>query len=317
MFITDLRIETHHLNRVLVIRLYGDPIVSAHNGMLWPVEDLQKNLAIVTLHNWHADPEEMCQLFNEDLVVAIKQPYFELCNRGGLYNVGIDHISDVHVLPVSHPMIARFYTEEERDKRCKKASKSGEGPAMTVSARRLILQQRDATVTLWTPTHLHRKMPKSRISGYSRGARKPTPGSATSTTPSSALKITTYRKNGTQNGRIEYLKANALHNLGKHRDCWMILECLDHLDELAELLHKAASMWLELWQAQTRPLDPNSTRTSYVDFTTIEEHEDGKPGLFAKRDFRANEIVLIERPLFVSKPERADRKFCIVDLEDR
>ncbi|KAF2489026.1 hypothetical protein BU16DRAFT_623279 [Lophium mytilinum] len=310
MLVHDLRIENHHLDRVLVVRLCGDPIVSAHNGMLWLVEDLEKKMAIVAVHNWHTDPEEMCQLFNEGLVVAIKQPYLELCKMGGLCNIRVDHVSDIHVLPVTHPLIASFYVEEEKDRTCKKTSAeqweiAGDDQFKArayVAAARCYSNCLDMDMNSLTADVKERLLRKRAMTYRELGRFDDM--------FADALRLKQ------RDHLAAILRATAHNGIRNHQLCLDILEleAVDQRDVRVESLRKRANSRLGM-ENRDDFVPLRHAFTQRVRITAIQKRP---RGMFMAEIGRRGQTIVSEEALFLVRPKHQGshpgRKFCIVDL---
>lgn len=89
--IRDLRTQTHHLGKVLIVRVAGKPFASV--GIMAVVEDSEGDAERVVLY--HQDPilpEDA--ILTEGALIAIKQPYYDSVGQNR-HVVRIDHVSDV------------------------------------------------------------------------------------------------------------------------------------------------------------------------------------------------------------------------------
>ncbi|CAK7199277.1 hypothetical protein SEUCBS139899_001952 [Sporothrix eucalyptigena] len=96
ILLKELRLETHHRGRVLVVRTFSQPnrMTSIQNA----VEDVDGNVERLAVYNVLPTvlPDE---LLGCGTVVAIKEPYFKRTGDGGLF-VRVDHPTDLIVV---HP----------------------------------------------------------------------------------------------------------------------------------------------------------------------------------------------------------------------
>ena len=91
MLISDLRLETHHTGRVLVLRAFGHP--QRMTGVQNAVEDENGNVDRIGLYNFDTSltPE---RILGRGAVIAVKEPYYKVTVDGG-YTIRVDHPSDV------------------------------------------------------------------------------------------------------------------------------------------------------------------------------------------------------------------------------
>lgn len=113
--ISDLRLETHHRGKVLILRAIGHAhrIQSVQNAF----EDPTGNVDRLALYN--EDPTIPAEeLLPQGVVVAVKEPYYKATADGG-YTIRIDHPSDMTVfhdvgpfvpLPFALPMLKLIKT---------------------------------------------------------------------------------------------------------------------------------------------------------------------------------------------------------------
>jgi len=104
--IRDLRIQTHHLGKHLVVRVISKPLKST--GILAVVKDAHGDAERLVLHN--QDPQDpkypVDELLPEGSVIAIKQPYYHMIGQTQ-HVIRVDHISDI-VFVVRPEMIIKM-----------------------------------------------------------------------------------------------------------------------------------------------------------------------------------------------------------------
>jgi len=89
--ISDLRLETHHLGKFLVLRAFGHPrrIQAVQNA----VQDAHGGFDRLALYN--EDPNlDPSQLLPMGAIIAIKEPLYKVAADGG-YTIRVDHPSDI------------------------------------------------------------------------------------------------------------------------------------------------------------------------------------------------------------------------------
>jgi len=101
MLISDLRLETHHTGRVLLLRTFGHPsrIQAVQNA----VEDANGNVDRVAVYNTDTGitPE---RLLPKGAVLAVKEPFYKTTADGG-YSLRVDHPSDLILLSASDALV--------------------------------------------------------------------------------------------------------------------------------------------------------------------------------------------------------------------
>lgn len=93
--IDDLRLETHHIGRVLFVRAFGTPrrLVGLHTG----IEDKNGDVDRLAVYNLPPNvPAE--HVIPQHCVLAIKEPYYKATADRG-YTIRVDHPSDLLCLP--------------------------------------------------------------------------------------------------------------------------------------------------------------------------------------------------------------------------
>ncbi|KAK5682701.1 hypothetical protein LTS10_005831 [Elasticomyces elasticus] len=101
MLIPELRLETHHRGRVLILRTFGLPqrIQAVQNA----VEDAKGNVERLGLYN--TDPKLTPeQSLPRGVVIAVREPFYKATMDGG-YTIRVDHPSDLVRLPAGHESI--------------------------------------------------------------------------------------------------------------------------------------------------------------------------------------------------------------------
>lgn len=91
MQLDQLRAETRHIKKVLLVRLTGDP--QRFSGIVAPVADEEGGFELVSIP--FADPDLLpFEIMQKGTILAIKEPYFgmSVLNR---YAVCVNHISDM------------------------------------------------------------------------------------------------------------------------------------------------------------------------------------------------------------------------------
>ncbi|CAK7210829.1 hypothetical protein SBRCBS47491_000910 [Sporothrix bragantina] len=94
IYLADLRLETHHRGRVLIVRTFSQPnrMTAIQNA----VEDVYGSVERLAVYNVlpTVKPEA---LLPKNTIVAIKEPYYKRTGDGGLF-VRVDHPTDLAVL---------------------------------------------------------------------------------------------------------------------------------------------------------------------------------------------------------------------------
>ncbi|KAK5723704.1 hypothetical protein LTR15_005403 [Elasticomyces elasticus] len=101
MLIPELRLETHHRGRVLILRTFGLPqrIQAVQNA----VENAEGNVERLALYN--TDPKHTPeQSLPRGVVIAVREPFYKATMDGG-YTIRVDHPSDLVRLPAGHESI--------------------------------------------------------------------------------------------------------------------------------------------------------------------------------------------------------------------
>lgn len=107
MCISDLRLETHHVGRVLLVRTFGKPnrILSVQNA----IEDEKGDVDRLALYN--SDPKlALDSVLPSKALFAIKEPYYKTSADGG-YTVRVDHPSNLVCVPYYHGMVPRALSQ--------------------------------------------------------------------------------------------------------------------------------------------------------------------------------------------------------------
>lgn len=99
--ISELRLETHHIGRVLIVRTFTDPV--RIQSVQSAVEDKNSEVDQLAVYNCDskAPPDYMLP---KDTVFAIKGPFYKNANNGG-YIIRVDHLSDLVQLQPTHAMV--------------------------------------------------------------------------------------------------------------------------------------------------------------------------------------------------------------------
>lgn len=94
ILIRELRLETHHRGRVLVVTTFCDPVhvLSLHSG----VRDVEGGLGRLTIHSFPATLA-LENILPKDACVAVKEPYYKV-HTDGTVEIRVDHPSDLLVL---------------------------------------------------------------------------------------------------------------------------------------------------------------------------------------------------------------------------
>lgn len=107
--LNDLRVETHHTGRVLIVRTFCDPVrIEAFvNG----VEDQDGNVDRLAVYNVSgtAHPE---RILPRGTIFAIKEPYYRRANDGGVI-IRVDHPSNIMLLSNNDVLVPGVWREEE------------------------------------------------------------------------------------------------------------------------------------------------------------------------------------------------------------
>jgi hypothetical protein len=91
LFIDDLRLETHHRGKYLLLRIVTPP--TKITGIITVVEDVRGDGELLQVYNQDArlDPAEILPI---NAVCLIKEPYYKRTSTGGL-GIRVDHVTDL------------------------------------------------------------------------------------------------------------------------------------------------------------------------------------------------------------------------------
>jgi hypothetical protein len=101
--IRELRLETHHRGKYLVLRAVTPP--NRMTGILVVAEDSHED--VVLLQMYHQEEEDVRQatdIVNVGTILLIKEPYFKFMSSGD-YGLRVDHLSDVIRVNTNDPVI--------------------------------------------------------------------------------------------------------------------------------------------------------------------------------------------------------------------
>ena len=99
--ISELRLQTRHEGRALILRTFGDPSrrSSVQNG----IEDKNGDVKLLLLHN--SDPKaDVSSILPNNTFFAIKEPLYKI-TASYIFAVRVDHPSDLVRLPSTHPLV--------------------------------------------------------------------------------------------------------------------------------------------------------------------------------------------------------------------
>ena len=97
----ELRVETHHRGKTLIVRTITAPYISA--GTISIVEDGFGNADKLAIYN--QPDSSILSAVPEGCVVAVKEPYYRYNGSGSDYMICVDHPSDVIFLNFADPLI--------------------------------------------------------------------------------------------------------------------------------------------------------------------------------------------------------------------
>ncbi len=101
--ISELRLETRHVGRALIVRTFSRPKLMS--SVMSLIEDSKLDVDQIAVYN--EDPKANFEhILPKDTVFAVKEPYYKKAANGG-YLVRVDHPSDLVKLAPTHPMVPK------------------------------------------------------------------------------------------------------------------------------------------------------------------------------------------------------------------
>lgn len=94
ILITQMRLETHHRGRSIVVRILTPP--DRMTAVMAIVEDIQGTAALLQLY--HQPPEDVvpaAALIKRGGILLLKEPYLKKATSDGTLSLRVDHVSDV------------------------------------------------------------------------------------------------------------------------------------------------------------------------------------------------------------------------------
>lgn len=98
MGVDELRLETHHRGRFVLLRALAGP--SRMTALVGVGEDEEERVVRVQIYQ-QGDESEVWKVGG---VVVVKEPYFKESGDGDT-GIRVDHMGDVLVLPANHPLV--------------------------------------------------------------------------------------------------------------------------------------------------------------------------------------------------------------------
>lgn len=93
IMIKDLRLETHHRGKLLLLRAITPP--HRWTGIMCLVEDENGEVATLQLYQQDDEPvRKAAQILDVGTILLVKEPYFKIM-ASGEYGLRVDHLSDV------------------------------------------------------------------------------------------------------------------------------------------------------------------------------------------------------------------------------
>lgn len=131
MTISQMKLETHHRGRKIVVRVLTPP--DRMTAVMAIVEDENGVAVLLQLYN---QPDETVMpkgsILREGGFVLIKEPFFKAAVTDGSYSIRVDHVSDV------------IFLDEASEWVPKKWRKRDEGSASSTPSREIRLQGNEA-----------------------------------------------------------------------------------------------------------------------------------------------------------------------------
>ena len=94
--IEDLRLETHHRGRFLLLRVVTPP--NRMTGILVLVEDEYGHVVILQLYQQEDEVSRLAtNVVDKGIVLIVKEPFFKVTASGD-YSLRVDHLSDIFFL---------------------------------------------------------------------------------------------------------------------------------------------------------------------------------------------------------------------------
>ncbi|KAK7935616.1 hypothetical protein PG985_001111 [Apiospora marii] len=104
LYLKDLLVETHHEDKVLVLRTITEHYPGA--GIVAIVEDETGDADKLAIYN--QNEASILSALPEGSIVAIKEPYYQF-NGDGDFMICVDHPSDIVLLDDGHPLVPDYF----------------------------------------------------------------------------------------------------------------------------------------------------------------------------------------------------------------
>lgn len=105
--ISQMKLETHHRGRSIVVRVITPP--DRMTNVMALIEDEKYSVVLLQLYNQPAEatvPKH--SILRKDGVMLIKEPFFKVTASGGNeYSIRVDHVSDVIFLDALDPLVPK------------------------------------------------------------------------------------------------------------------------------------------------------------------------------------------------------------------
>ncbi|KAL1851355.1 hypothetical protein Daus18300_012601 [Diaporthe australafricana] len=110
VLLRDLKLETHHRGRILVVKTFCDPIrlSSIQNA----IEDVRGDVDRISIYNLPSTTS-LARVLPKGAIVAVKEPYYKATADGGVM-VRVDHPSDIVLLEPHDTLMPPQWRKEQK-----------------------------------------------------------------------------------------------------------------------------------------------------------------------------------------------------------
>jgi tetratricopeptide (TPR) repeat protein len=307
---SELRLETNHAGRVLVVRTITDPMrmQSVQNA----IEDSKLHVDQLAVYN--TDPKATPdQVLPKGTIFAIKEPYYKTAASGG-YLLRVDHPSDIIRLQPNDPLVPRELAPRvlELDKGAlsyknvgNESFKNKDYLSAFEAYTKGLTACDDNEDSLRRDLFRNRSIVSIYLQRYETAA-----ADANDALISDACDDATVAKN---NVKARYRAGRAFYCLENYSEAHKQFEKLLHISpddqDTLEQLAKAKARYEESvtgkydFTAKSESTSATHKRLDHASFTTnvaiLSSSKKGR-GLFATKDIKAGELVLVEKAFSVA-----------------
>ncbi|KAK6441188.1 hypothetical protein LTR95_002593 [Oleoguttula sp. CCFEE 5521] len=306
IYLRDLRLETHHIGRILLVRVFCNAvrITAVQTG----IEDEHDHVERLAVYNTDAGLSPS-QTLPRGCVLAIKEPYYKATSDGGVI-VRVDHPSDFIILDEYDPIVPlslrpRVQAVEE-DRTAEEAKKEGNvavGLKQYRKATKLytiaIALCGDGDAVLRRDLHRNRALTNHHIGHYEAAHTDAlaavVPDVQADDTESTKLNTKAHLRAGRASyelGRFEGAARMFTEAIPTHTDDDVHVELARALDRLREAKTGSYSFLSDRFLGG---LPPRLDCASYVKNTEVRASPSRRKGLFAVKSFSAGDLILCEK----------------------